>query len=128
MIFISFVLMYKDKVPPIKNKSEKGIWRTFSDRDGIEHTYGFQPVIAIPIAFIVGFLGGLLGIGGGALMVPSLILLFHFPAHIAVATSMLLLFFTSLTSFNYSYMAGSCHLVIRFSTDSRGMDRWNSGG
>lgn len=98
MIFISFVLMYKDKVPPIKNKSEKGIWRTFSDRDGIEHTYGFQPVIAIPIAFIVGFLGGLLGIGGGALMVPSLILLFHFPAHIAVATSMLLLFFTSLTS------------------------------
>ena len=31
-------------------------------------------------------------------MVPSLILLFHFPPHIAVATSMLLLFFTSLTS------------------------------
>ncbi|WP_338471916.1 sulfite exporter TauE/SafE family protein [Niallia sp. XMNu-256] len=98
MIFISIVLMYKDKLPPLKRTSERGVWRTFIDPDGKEYTYGFQPVIAIPIAFIVGFLGGLLGIGGGALMVPSLILLFHFPAHIAVATSMLLLFFTSLTS------------------------------
>lgn len=98
MIFISFVLIFKDKIPPLKRKGKRGIWRTFTDPDGEEYTYGFQPVIAIPIAFVVGFLGGLLGIGGGALMVPSLILLFHFPAHIAVATSMLLLFFTSLTS------------------------------
>jgi uncharacterized protein len=98
MIFISFVLIIRNKIPPLKRKGERGIWRTFIDHNGKEYTYGFQPVIAIPIAFIVGFLGGLLGIGGGALMVPSLILLFHFPAHIAVATSMLLLFFTSLTS------------------------------
>ncbi|WP_428911141.1 sulfite exporter TauE/SafE family protein [Niallia sp. Krafla_26] len=98
MIFISIVLVYKDKIPPLKRNSEKGVWRTFIESDGIEYTYGFQPIMAISIAFVVGFLGGLLGIGGGALMVPSLILLFHFPAHIAVATSMLLLFFTSLTS------------------------------
>jgi uncharacterized membrane protein YfcA len=98
MIFISIVLMYKDKIPLLKRKSKKGIWRTYIDSAGMEQTYGFQPVIAIFIAFFVGFLGGLLGIGGGALMVPSLILLFHFPPHIAVATSMLLLFFTSITS------------------------------
>lgn len=98
MIFISIVLMFKDQLPQVKRKAKNGIWRTYIDSSGIEQTYGFQPVFAVSIAFIVGFLGGLLGIGGGSLMVPSLILLFHFPPHIAVATSMLLLFFTSVTS------------------------------
>lgn len=98
MIFISFVLMFKDKFKPLKRNSNKGIWYTYKDSAGIEQTYGFHPAIGISIAFVVGFLGGLLGIGGGSLMVPALILLFHFPAHTAVATSMLLLFLTSITS------------------------------
>lgn len=98
MIFISFILMLKDKFKPLKRNSNKGIWHTYTDSFGKEQTYGFHPVIGILIAFIVGFLGGLLGIGGGSLMVPAMILLFHFPPHIAVATSMLLLFLTSTTS------------------------------
>lgn len=98
MIFISFVLMFKDKLKPRKKKTQKGIYRTFTDEAGNEVEYGFNPVTGIMISFIVGFLGGLLGIGGGSLMVPALILLFFFPPHIAVATSMLLLFLTSVTS------------------------------
>ncbi|WP_338449301.1 sulfite exporter TauE/SafE family protein [Niallia oryzisoli] len=98
MIFMSFVLMYKDKLKPLKRKSEKGIWRTYTDEEGNEQSYGFRPLIAIAISVVVGFLGGLLGIGGGSLMVPAMILLFFFPPHIAVATSMLLLFLTSITS------------------------------
>jgi uncharacterized membrane protein YfcA len=98
MIFISFVLMFKDRLKPRKKKTEKGIWRTYIDASGNEQTYGFHPVAAILISVVVGFLGGLLGIGGGSLLVPAMILLFFFPPHIAVATSMLLLFLTSLTS------------------------------
>lgn len=98
MIFISIVLMFQDKMKPLKKKERKGIWYTYTDSLGNEQTYGFHPVLGIIISFFVGFLGGLLGIGGGSLMVPSLILLFHFPPHIAVATSMLLLFLTSMTS------------------------------
>lgn len=98
MIFMSFVLMYKDKLKPLKRKSEKGIWRTYTDEEGNEQSYGFRPLVAIAISVVVGFLGGLLGIGGGSLMVPAMILLFFFPPHIAVATSMLLLFLTSITS------------------------------
>lgn len=98
MIFISFVLMFRDRLKPRKKKSEKGIWRTYTDDSGNVQTYGFHPAAGIAISVVVGFLGGLLGIGGGALMVPSMILLFFFPPHIAVATSMMLLFLTSATS------------------------------
>ncbi|MCQ6275609.1 sulfite exporter TauE/SafE family protein [Bacillus sp. V3B] len=105
MIFISFVLMFKDKFKPLKRNLNKGVWSTYTDSFGNEQTYGFQPITGIIIAFIVGFLGGLLGIGGGSLMVPTLILLFRFPVHTAVATSMLLLFLTSTTSsIAYIYM------------------------
>ena len=85
----------------------KGIWRTYNDSFGNEQTYGFNPITGFLISVIVGFLGGLLGIGGGSLMVPSLILLFHFPPHIAVATSMLLLFLTSSTSSVAHIMMGN---------------------
>lgn len=107
MISISFVLMVKDKIKPIKRKNKKGIWRSYYDANGIEQTYGFNPITGFLISVVVGFLGGLLGIGGGSLMVPTLILLFHFPPHIAVATSMFLLFLTSLTSSIAHIMMGN---------------------
>jgi uncharacterized protein len=98
MIFMSFVLMFKDRLKPIKKISQNSIKRTYIDSLGKEQTYGFHPVAGILMSFVVGFFGGLLGIGGGSLMVPAMILLFFFPPHIAVATSMLLLFLTSITS------------------------------
>ena len=57
------------------------------------------------IGCVVGFIAGLLGIGGGMTMIPLLTLIFsyeHFPAddilHIAVATSMATIVFTSIAS------------------------------
>jgi len=42
-----------------------------------------------------GFMGGLLGIGGGIFIVPSLVQIFAFPAHIATATSQFVILITS---------------------------------
>ncbi|MED4876769.1 sulfite exporter TauE/SafE family protein [Anoxybacillus geothermalis] len=70
--------------------------RTYTDRNGEVFTYGYQPLMAVAIAFVVGFFGGLFGIGGGSLMVPAMIVLFRFPPHVAVATSMLMIFLSSL--------------------------------
>ena len=62
------------------------------------------PVFLV-IGCVVGFIAGLLGIGGGMTMIPLLTLLFsyeHFPPddilHIAVATSMATIVFTSISS------------------------------
>ena len=59
----------------------------------------------IAIGVAVGFLAGLLGIGGGMIMVPMLVFVFTakgFPAehmmHLSLATSMATILFTSLSS------------------------------
>ncbi|MBB6281845.1 sulfite exporter TauE/SafE family protein [Geobacillus subterraneus] len=70
--------------------------RTYTGRNGEMAVYGYHPVAAVAIAFVVGFFGGLFGIGGGSLMVPAMIVLFRFPPHVAVATSMLMIFLSSL--------------------------------
>ncbi|ABO68279.1 MULTISPECIES: sulfite exporter TauE/SafE family protein [Geobacillus] len=70
--------------------------RTYTGRNGETAVYSYDPAKAIAIAVAVGFFGGLFGIGGGSLMVPAMIVLFRFPPHVAVATSMLLIFLSSL--------------------------------
>jgi len=59
----------------------------------------------VAIGCVVGFLAGLLGVGGGMTIVPLLVLIFtreHFPQdqilHMAIATSMATIVFTSVSS------------------------------
>jgi uncharacterized membrane protein YfcA len=98
IIFVSIVLLLKDKLKPIPYHKDKGIVRTFTDNGGNTFEYGFNPYIGILIAVIVGFLSGIFGVGGGSLMVPTMILVFFFPPHVAVATSMFMILPTSILS------------------------------
>jgi len=66
------------------------------------------------IGLAVGFLAGLLGIGGGMVMVPMLVFVFaakRFPAeymmHLALATSMATIVFTSLSSVRAHHLHGA---------------------
>ncbi|WP_078429969.1 sulfite exporter TauE/SafE family protein [Alkalihalobacterium alkalinitrilicum] len=97
IIIVSFILMVREHLKPIK-VGNKGIKREYVNELGETIHYGFSPWLAIPISFIVGMLSGLFGIGGGSLMVPAMILLFGFPAHLAVATSMFMIFFSAISS------------------------------
>ncbi len=54
--------------------------------------------IGIPLMFFGGFVAGLLGIGGGAIYTPVLILVFMVPSRIAVTMSMFLISFSSTIS------------------------------
>ncbi len=63
---------------------------------------------------VVGFLGGLFGIGGGTILVPVLLFLFdaqHFPTdhllHLALGTSMATIIFTSLASMRKHHQHGA---------------------
>lgn len=98
MIFVGILLIVKNKLKPLKLNKDKGIVRTFTDPSGEIHQYGFSPLLGFVITFIVGFASGLFGIGGGSLMVPAMILIFMFPPHVAVATSMFLVFLSALVS------------------------------
>lgn len=61
--------------------------RRITDRHGNSYTYSYSRITGIAIAFGVGLLSGLLGIGGGIIHVPALTQLLCFPVHIATATS-----------------------------------------
>jgi len=98
VIIISLILLIRDRLKPSKLINKASVIKTYKDLDGTEYTYGYKPSIAISICFFVGFCSGLFGIGGGSLIVPAMILLFLFPPHVAVATSMFIVFLSSITN------------------------------
>lgn len=98
MIFLSILLMVRDKLNSIHWFVNHGSKRKFVDPQGKEYEYGYPVWFAILLTFGIGLISGLFGIGGGSMIVPAMVLLFLFPPHVAVATSMFLVFLTSLVN------------------------------
>jgi hypothetical protein len=65
---------------------------------GTHNTVGFRPMPALAIGLVAGFLASVFGIGGGIIFVPSMALLFGFPAHIATATSTFIIALTAIVA------------------------------
>ncbi len=66
----------------------KGDWlRQLTDIHGNTVTYTYRRSAGIIIAFFIGVISGMLGIGGGIIHVPALTQVLGFPVHIATATS-----------------------------------------
>ncbi len=65
------------------------------ERFGPVHAYCFSIPLGALLGFAIGFLGAMMGIGGGPVLVPAMIYALHFPPHIATATSQ---FIKALTS------------------------------
>ncbi|MBU9722152.1 MULTISPECIES: sulfite exporter TauE/SafE family protein [Bacillaceae] len=97
IVIVSFILMMRKHIKPLRRRPN-GVNRIYITQQGNTIEYGYQRIIAIPIAFFVGTCSGLFGIGGGSLMVPAMIILFGFPPHLAVATSMMMIFLSSILS------------------------------
>ncbi|MGE7603227.1 sulfite exporter TauE/SafE family protein [Peribacillus sp. NPDC097675] len=99
MVLMAIVLLVKDKLRPMVFKPGTGkVIKTYENKNGQASTYGYRPLVAISISFVVGISSGLFGIGGGSLMVPVMMLVFFFPPHVAVATSMFMVFLSSITN------------------------------
>ncbi|PLR67346.1 MULTISPECIES: sulfite exporter TauE/SafE family protein [Bacillaceae] len=99
MIAVSILLMLRDRLKPkYREPGANDVIRSYLNDDGAEASYFYRPVPAVFISFAVGFISGLFGIGGGSLLVPAMVLLFLFPAHIAVATSMFIIFLSGISS------------------------------
>jgi uncharacterized protein len=93
IVFFMFFVKRKEQ----EKTNLKGIIVT-KELDGNTYTYSFRFLAAFFLSLFVGLLSGMFGIGGGSFMVPAMILLFGFPAHVAVATSMFMVFFLSVVS------------------------------
>lgn len=64
-----------------------------------EYSYDIDLLLALSLSLLVGFMGGVLGIAGGWVIVPMLVVLFAVPMRVAVATSSLMVPFTGIAGF-----------------------------
>ena len=65
------------------------------------------PATALPVHCVVGIVAGLVGVGGGVVLIPALVYIFHMNQHEAQGTSLgMLLFPTGLLAFWEYYKAG----------------------
>lgn len=96
LMLIVFFMMLIDREKLLKNKTIQitDKTRTFVI-DGEEHQYNVKVIPAIILAFFVGFLSTMFGIGGGTISVPLMILFFGIPVQVAVGTSMFIILFIS---------------------------------
>jgi hypothetical protein len=99
LLFFSTIVWMRPQIELVPGAGErKGHQRVvLTDRKGETFTYTCNRSLGIGLSFGVGFIAGLLGIGGGIIHVPMLIYVLCFPAHIATATSHFILVFTGLT-------------------------------
>ncbi len=71
--------------------------RVITLANGTRYEYAFNLRNGIIFSIGIGFLSSILGVGGGIFMVPAMVFLFGFPAHLAAATSSFVLVFTALS-------------------------------
>ena len=98
LIILATILLVRDYLKPVQWFVEHGTKRTYIDAQGKEHIYGYPVWFALLLTFVVGMMSGMFGIGGGSMIVPAMLILFLFPPHVAVATSMFLVFLTSIVN------------------------------
>jgi uncharacterized membrane protein YfcA len=94
MLIMASLLIMRDYIKPLNVQWR--IQRSFTDSKGAVHEYGYGIAPALAIGLAVGFISGLFGIGGGSLFVPAMVLIFRYPPHIATATSMFVIFLSSI--------------------------------
>ncbi|MFX3675363.1 MAG: sulfite exporter TauE/SafE family protein [Paenisporosarcina sp.] len=98
LIMLSTLLLVKKYLKPVSWFVQRGKKTTFIDSQGKSFVYGYPVWFALLLTFGVGFASGLFGIGGGSIIVPAMILLFLFPPHVAVGTSMFMVFLSALVN------------------------------
>jgi uncharacterized membrane protein YfcA len=81
--------------------------RRLTDRQGDIHSYSFNLPLGMTIAFFVGVVSGLLGIGGGIIHVPAMTQILFFPTHIATATSHFVVAITTFAAIDTHLVSGT---------------------
>jgi uncharacterized membrane protein YfcA len=94
---------------PIKEIQDKFInqrkWG-YRQRKFGEEEYSVNLIIGLPLSALAGLMAGLLGIGGGVIKVPLMVLLLGVPMKVAVGTSCFMVGLTALFCFWGHFFTG----------------------
>jgi len=97
LLIFSTIIWLRPKTGSNPTAASAASANVITDRGGEKFVYSCNRPLGVTLSLCVGFIAGLLGIGGGIIHVPMLIYILGFPAHIATATSHFILVFTGLT-------------------------------
>jgi len=103
VVLAGAVMMREGKDP--ENVSTKHAWYKWR-RDFGGLPYELNLLVAVPVCTLAGALSGMIGIGGGIIKVPMMVVLFGIPMDIAVATSGLMVGVTAIGGFAGHAVAG----------------------
>ncbi|MGD8505944.1 MAG: sulfite exporter TauE/SafE family protein [Candidatus Bathyarchaeota archaeon] len=110
LLFVALRMIFK--ISFFRTKHSNGD-KTMHDIPVYSESSLFEFKMKILSGVVLGFFGGLssglLGIGGGSLMVPIMTLAMNIPIHIAVATSMFTMMFTSASGIIQHFSLGNIH-------------------
>jgi uncharacterized membrane protein YfcA len=104
----------------IINRENLGLKRTKIEKEKSQPTVrsdtelvksGRTILLGAGLSFFGGLASGLLGIGGGVLIVPIMTLALAMPIHLATATSMFTMIFSSISGVTEHYMANHINLA-----------------
>lgn len=85
-------------------------WRWHSK--GMAAPYTINALVLVPVMLVAGFIAGMLGVGGGLLKVPAVVVLGGVPMNIAVGSSSLMIGVTALTGFAGHLLRGHFDLWL----------------
>jgi len=108
LISVSVLLAARPVTPVATRRDRKGeVERLLTDASGDTYFYSYNLRLGIALSLLIGFLSSLLGVGGGVIHVPVMVLVLHFPAHVATATSHYVLAVSALTGTLVHVASGS---------------------
>ena len=97
LIFVAARMLVRKEGERTTKIEGKGRIRKLVDSYGNTFTYSVNFLFIPILGLVAGFFSGLLGIGGGAVLVPAMNMAVGVPIHITVATSMFIMIFTSIS-------------------------------
>lgn len=108
LLIIAGYLLVRPEKKIVKEISSR--WqavRHITDSKSTVYKYSFNLPAGMAIAFFVGIISSLLGIGGGIIHVPAMIQVLGFPTHIATATSHFIVAITTFTAVGTHLVSGT---------------------
>lgn len=110
VLLIGAYFMYKP-VQEHAHLAPGGHWWNWR-RTGVAEPYTINVLMLVPIMIVAGFVAGLLGVGGGLVKVPAVVLLGGVPMKIAIGSSSLMVGITALTGFVGHLLQGHFDLKL----------------
>ncbi|MHA1378826.1 MAG: sulfite exporter TauE/SafE family protein [Candidatus Helarchaeota archaeon] len=102
LIFTFFLIVLGLKI--FFKKDQESDEEKIIKTEDIDRKHAFYGVL---IGLSIGFFGSFLGIGGGTIGVPAYILVFNVSTHVAIATSLFLMIFTSISGIITYFLQGN---------------------